>query len=206
MSAVAVPAFHYHFPRSYEIKLLESYSLVNPVEELHQFPARLEEGDRTGIYLRITPGALPAWVGFFAKGFDSSQVASGIYSCPDPDSLCVVAGGYAYMVKAADPESWVQIEQRPVVLVKPLPELKLLLFVGFTTISGLGESGRLWTTHRLSWEGISIASFQGTVLHGLGWDMMTDKEVPFEVDLVTGESKGGARPQAIIEHGDTPPS
>lgn len=175
--------------------MLESYSLLNPAEKLYQFPARLEEGDRTGSYVRVTSGKSAAWVGFFALGFDSGEVASGIYSCPDPDWLCVVAGGYGYLVNAASPDQWVQIEQRPIVQVRAVPELKLLLFVGFTSISCLGEANHLWTSERLSWEGISISNIEGAVLHGMGWDAITDKEVPFELNLLTRRSTGGAKPK-----------
>lgn len=197
MSAAQPIGIHFNFPRSYEVKQLESYSPVNPLEHLHQFPAQLEEGDRAGIHLRVTPQTANPWVGFFALGFDSQKVASGLYSCPDPGSLCVVIGGYAYVIDAANPQSWMQVEQRPVVEVKPVPGLKRLLFVGFTTITGLGEQAHLWTTERLSWEGLSVARIENTTLHGMAWDMIEDKEVPFEVDLRTGKSKGGARPQAI---------
>jgi hypothetical protein len=194
MSGGPALGFHEDFPRNYEIKPLGSYSLVNPTEELHQFPTRLEEGDRIGAYVRVRPTGVPAWVGFFARGFESNDVANGIYSCPDPGALCVVVGGYAYVVETRTPQKWIQIEQRPVVQLKAVPSLDRLVFVGFTTITAIGESGRLWTTERLSWEGISIVDVEGGVLSGLGWDMMTDKEVPFAVDLITGISKGGARP------------
>lgn len=182
------------FPHNYGVTLLESYSLVHPAEKLHQFPAELEEGDRSGLYLRVIPKESAVWIGFFALGFESTQVAHGIFSCPDPDWLCVVAGGYVYVVDTANPSRWMQIEQRPVVEVRPVPDLKLLLFTGFTTITGLGASRQLWTTERLSWEGVHITEIRGKVMHGFGWDAITDKEVPFEVDLLTGKSKGGARP------------
>ena len=184
------------FPRKYEVRVLESYSLLHPAEKLYQYPAQLEEGDRSGIYLRVTAGNSQTWIGFFASGFESADVASGIYSCPDADSICVLAGGYGYIVSTANPDHWMQIEQRPVLQVKAAPELKLLLFVGFTSITGLAQENQLWTTDRLSWEGISISQIEANILHGTGWDAITDKEVPFQVDLLTGKSKGGARPGA----------
>jgi hypothetical protein len=190
----ARPADSNAFPRNYSVQVLESYSLLNPAEKLYQFPARLEEGDRTGTYVRVTPGKSPRWVGFFALGFDSAEVAGGIYSCPDADSLCVVAGGYGYIVDSGNPDRWKQVEQRPIVQVSAVPELKLLLFIGFTNISCLGEANNLWTSERLSWEGISVSKIEGAVLHGMGWDPIADKEIPFELDLLTRKSKGGARP------------
>lgn len=186
----------YLFPHNYQAGLMESYSLAHPAEKLHHFPAILEEGDRTGIYLRVIPEGSEPWIGFFVQGFDSHEVARGVFSCPDPNWICVVASGYAYLADAANPERWLQIEQRPVVEVRAVPELKLLLFKGFTSITALGESQRLWTTEKLSWEGISISDIQGSCLRGMGWDAISDQEVSFEVDLLTGKSTGGARPGA----------
>jgi len=186
--------FNFFFPRNYEVKALESYSLVHPTEKLYQYPGQLEEQDRTGVYVRVVPREGRAWIGFFALGFDSEQVANGIYSCPDPDSLCVAVGGYAYIVNAAGPAVWTQVEQRPVIEVRALPEMKLLLFTGFTSITAFGEAGRLWTTEKLSWEGITVKEIKSQALYGTGWDAMADKEVPFEVNLLTGESTGGAKP------------
>ena len=186
--------FNFFFPRNYEVKALESYSLVHPAEKLYQFPVQLEEADRTGVYVRVVPKDENPWVGFFALGFDSEQVASGIYSCPNPDSLCVAAGGYAYIVQAGNPQEWLQVEQRPAVEIRALPELKLLLFTGFTSITAFGAQGHLWTTERLSWEGLTLSEIEGATLHGKGWDAVIDEEVPFEVDLLTGKSTGGTRP------------
>ena len=197
MSAESKPhTFRCAFPYNYEITFLDSYNLVHPTEKLRQYPAQLEEGDRTGLYLRVASKASAAWIGFFALGFQSEQVERGVFSCPDPDWFCAVSGGYAYVINASDPDCWMQIEQRPVVEIRPVPELKLLLFTGFTSITALGPSQQLWTTDRLSWEGISVTQIEGATLHGSGWDATTDKEVPFQVDLRTGRSTGGARPRA----------
>lgn len=182
------------FPRNYEVKLLKSAPPVHPLEKLYHYPVELQEGDRTGAYLRVVPAQGAAWSGFFALGFESDQVVNAVCSCPDPDSLCAIAGGYAYVVKATDPTQWFRIEQQPVMELRALPEHRLLLFAGFTSISALGAEGLKWTTERLSWEGIAITEIRGTKLQGLGWDAFTDQEVPFEVDLLTGKHTGGARP------------
>jgi len=184
--------FEFTFPMNYEVRKLESAPLLHPVEKLYQYPAEIEEGDRSGTYLRVVPKTGPAWVGFFALGFDSNQVVSAVCSCPDPDMLCAVAGGYAYVVKSTDPTQWFRIEQRPVVELRALHELQLLLFTGFTTITALGRSGLAWTTKRLSWEGVTISEISGEKLQGLGWDAIADKEIPFVVDLTTGQHTGGA--------------
>ena len=182
------------YPRNYEVKILPSAPPVHPLERLYHYPVELEEGDRSGAYLRVVPRAGAAWSGFFALGFESDQVINALYACPDPDSLCAVVGGYAYVVKTTDPTSWFRVEQRPVTDLRAVSERELLLFTGFTTITAVGTAGLKWTTERLSWEGVSITEITGAKLYGVGWDALTDKQVPFEVDLITGKHTGGARP------------
>jgi hypothetical protein len=182
------------FPHNYEVKLLSAAPPVHPLEKLHHYPVELEEGDRSGAWLRVLPRDRTPWTGFFALGFDSPHVVNALSSCPDQDSLCVAVGGYAYIVKTSDPRQWFRVEQRPVVDLRAHSESGLLIFAGFTTISALGPEGVRWTTNRLSWEGITITGIAGGRLQGRGWDAMSDKEVPFEVDLSTGKHTGGARP------------
>lgn len=186
--------FDFTFAHTYEIKVLESAPPVHPVEKLHHYPVELEEGDRSGVYVRMVPNDGPAWFGFFAAGFDSPQVMNAVCSCPDPASACVVAGGYAYVVKSSNPGQWCRIEQRPVIELRPVTDQQLILFSGFTSITALGAEGVAWTTERLSWEGIRISQIHQGLVHGFGWDALADKEVPFEVDLKTGKHTGGASP------------
>jgi hypothetical protein len=186
--------FDFTFPRNYEVRILEAAPPVHPIEKLYHYPVELEEGDRSGVYVRVTPHSGPTWVGFFALGFDSDQVVNQVCSTPDPEQFCVVVGGYAYVVKAAHTAEWLRVEQRPVVDMRVLPPQGLLLFAGFTSITALNRSGIAWTTDRLTWEGLTINSIAGDKLLGHGWDALADKEVPFEVDLKTGKHTGGAKP------------
>ncbi|HEV7675705.1 MAG TPA: hypothetical protein VGQ12_14335 [Candidatus Angelobacter sp.] len=186
--------FDFTFPRNYEVRMLEAAPPVHPIEKLYHYPVELEEGDRSGAYLRVTPQDGPAWVGFFALGFDSDQVVNQVCSTPDPERFCLAVGGYAYLVKASAPAEWQRIEQRPVVDLHVLPQQGLMLFAGFTSITAFSNSGLAWTTQRLTWEGLAITEIDGDKLLGHGWDALADKEVPFEVDLKTGKHTGGARP------------
>jgi hypothetical protein len=186
--------FDFTFPRNYEVRILEAAPPVHPIEKLHHYPVELEEGDRSGVYLRVLPRRAPAWAGFFAQGFDSEQVVNQICSTPDPDSFCATVGGYAYVVKASNPAEWLRIEQRPVVDLRVLTQHGLLLFAGFTSITALDRSGIAWTTGRLTWEGLTITEITADTLRGNGWNALSDEEVPFEVDLKTGKHTGGSRP------------
>src|ERR1043165_1939156 len=184
--------FDFTFPRNYEVRILEAAPPVHPVEKLYHFPVELEEGDRSGIYLRVTPESGSAWAGFFALGFESDQVVSEICSTPDPDSFCAVVGGYAYVVRAQPPAEWLRVEQSPFVELRVLTQQGMLLFVGFTSITAIGREGTLWTTERLTWEGLTVSEIKGDTLLGQGWDAIANKEVLFEVDLKTGKHSGGA--------------
>jgi hypothetical protein len=188
------------FARNYEVKILEAAPPIHPVEKLYHYPVELEEGDRAGVYVRVEPQGKSPWTAFFATGFDSDLAINAICSCPDPDSFCAIAGGYAYVVKASDPAKWFRIEQRPVTALRAITELELILFVGFTSITALGIEGIKWTTERLSWDGISISAVKGSELQGMAWDAIANREVPFAVDLQTGKHSGGARPRASSGH------
>jgi hypothetical protein len=98
-----------------------------------------------------------------------------------------VSGGYAYLIDTTAPERFSQIPYRPVLAVRALPAQGLLLFAGHHSLLAWGREGQAWQTARLSSEGITIARVEGDLLHGLGWDLRSDADVPFVVDLRTGE-------------------
>ncbi|HYX53804.1 MAG TPA: hypothetical protein VE783_10170, partial [Candidatus Limnocylindrales bacterium] len=61
--------FDFTFPRNYETRVLEGAPLPHPLEKLYHYPAEIEEGDRSGVYVRVAPRGGTAWNGFFALGF-----------------------------------------------------------------------------------------------------------------------------------------
>jgi hypothetical protein len=62
-----------------------------------------------------------------------------------------------------------------------------LLFVGHHTILAWGREGEAWESDRLSWEGVTVDRIEDGKLFGSGWDLMTDKDLPFALDLATGK-------------------
>jgi hypothetical protein len=62
----------------------------------------------------------------------------------------------------------------------------LLLFVGHHSILAWGSSGQAWESAKLSDEGVTIAGINGGVLRGKGWEMMSDSEKSFTLDLRNG--------------------
>ena len=151
---------------------------------------------RGALLILVHPAAGGTFLATCALGFTDPKLPTGIFTCPNPRELCAVAGGYAYVLDTALPERSTHIPLKPVAEVLVLAEHGLLIFVGFHTIVAWGADGLAWQTARLSWEGIRVtgicADANGhTALHGFGWNMTTDKEVEFQVDLRTGAHTGG---------------
>lgn len=180
------------FPHDWQAEILEAPPLIAPKRH-YIYPQAVEEVERGAlqIYLRSRPEAEFA-MATFALGFADPSLPHGIWSCPNRDQMCAIAGGYAYVVDVASPEKWMQLPYRPVTWVDAVPEHKLLLFASFHRLWALGAEGKAWETGRLSWEGLRVTGIEGQHLHGFGWDLETDSEVPFAVDLTTGQHTGGA--------------
>ncbi len=179
------------FPHHWQADVLTARPLILPARQF-VYPARVEEVERGAleIMIRPSPGA-GAFLATCALGFSGDNVPSGIWTCPDPAWICAVAGGYAYLIDTSDPTRWEQVAYRPVTNVTVVAEHALLVFAGFQSLLAWGRSGKVWETGRLSWDGLRITAVHGETLLGLGWDMTTDRELEFNVNLKTGEHCGG---------------
>lgn len=191
------------FPHSWRAEILAAPPLIAPARQFTYPRAIAGEEDalaRGALQLLVHPGAGGDFLATCALGFTDPSMPTGLYACPNPQELCGVAGGYAYIVDTAAPQRSTHIPLRPVVAVLPLPAQTLLLFAGFHSIVAWGADGLAWQTARLSWEGVRLTGVRsgahgapiGTpYLYGLGWNMHTDKEVEFAIDLRTGAHTGG---------------
>jgi hypothetical protein len=146
---------------------------------------------RGALLLLVRPAGGGTFLATCALGFTNPAMPTGVFACPDPQEMCAVAGGYAYVIDTAHPERCTHIALKPVVEVQVLPAQGLLLFVGFHSIVAWGAQGLAWETARLSWEGVRITGVEADVLHGLGWNLLTDRETLFSVNLLTGLHQGG---------------
>lgn len=146
---------------------------------------------RGALLLMMRPIGGGQYMATCALGFRDPTMPTGVFGCPDPDHICAVAGGYAYIASADRPEACTQVGMKPVVEVHPAVAAGLLLFVGFHTILAWGREGKVWETGRLSWEGVRVTSVTATEAVGMGWDLRGDVEVEFRVDLRTGTFVGG---------------
>jgi len=176
------------FPHDWQVTVLERRPLIAPASHF-VYPAQVEEVERGALELLIRPrnSSAEAFLTTFALGFADPAVPTGVWACPNPAQLCAVAGGYAYLINTTNPAQWEQVEYRPVLQVTPLAQHKLLLFAGHHSLIAYGPAGKAWQTKKLSWEGIKILQITDQILTGLGWDLMTDREFEFQVNLQSGE-------------------
>lgn len=174
------------FPHSWEAEILPSRPAILPQRHF-TYPREAEEVERGALELLVRPHQEVPFLGTFALGFADAAVPSGVWSCPDADAICAVAGGYAYVVNTRQPQQAVQLSYRPVLEVRPVTEKGLLLFSSHYGLLAWGRKGRAWESPRLSAEGVRITEIRGDILWGLGWDLLTDRDVPFAVNLDTGE-------------------
>jgi hypothetical protein len=121
-----------------------------------------------------------------ALGFRDPAVPTGLWSTPEPENICAVSGGYAYIIDTTAPEHFTMLPYRPVLEVRPALAANLLLFVGHHSILAWGPEGQAWQSAKLSDEGVTISAIDGAILRGRGWQMMSDQETPFTLDLTTG--------------------
>jgi len=180
-----VPDPRLAFPRSWKAETLQRRPIILPSRHFI-YPRQAEEIERGALEVMIRPASEATFLATFALGFADPALPTGVWSCPNPDELCAVAGGYGYVVDSRDPQKFTQLPFRPVLEVRPLPEQHLLLFVGSIAVLAWGRRGLAWQSPRLSSEGLQITEIRGRLLHGVGWDLNTDRETPFVLDLKDG--------------------
>ncbi len=174
--------------------MLPAPPMIAPARQF-TYPVRVPGEDealaRGALLVDVRPRVGGSFLATCALGFESASLPSAVFACPGPDDLCALAGGYAYVLDTTDPARAATVPLKPVVEVRPLPEVGLLLFVGFHAIAAWGAEGMRWLSDRLSWEGVSVGEVEGWTLGGSGWDIRSDKEIPFALDLRTGKHTGG---------------
>ena len=194
-----MPTLDLTFPHHWQAEILAARPLILPPRHF-VYPRDAEEVERGALELLIQPASSdgsPSAQPFLATcalGFRDPAAPTGLWSTPNPDQLCAVSGGYAYLIDTANPERFTMLPYRPVLDVRPAPAHQLLLFVGHHRILAWGRDGQAWESEKLSDEGITLGAIQANTLHGLGWNMMSDKETPFALDLRSAESTPNPRP------------
>jgi len=179
------------FPHAYEVGEPPDIPGTGTFDiPLLYFPRPKTRPEHDGLWLKIQPANRNAWVGVFAFGYTSPPAISRVVSTFDPERLCVVSNGAAYIVKANEPDTWEQVQMTPVLDVRYIPDHQLLLFADFTGLIAFNSQGIAWRTPRLCRDDLKIASLSSETIEGTGYDP-TDSAANrsrFAVDAKTGQS------------------
>jgi hypothetical protein len=175
------------FPHSWRAEILAGRPMILP-PRYFVYPRAAEEVERGALEVMIRPDArdAQAFLATCALGFRDPAAPTGLWSTPKPEEICAIAGGYAYLIDTTAPEKFTMISYRPVLEVRAAVAEDLLLFIGHHSILAWGSGGQAWESAKLSDEGVTLVGIDGGVLRGKGWDMMSDREKPFALDLLTG--------------------
>jgi hypothetical protein len=193
-ASMTAPTVELTFPHNWQARILPARPLILPPRHF-VYPRDAEEVERGALEVMVRvkedgptlEANTSEFLATCALGFKDPIVPTGIWSCPNPHELCAVSGGYAYLTDTRAPERFTMLPYRPVLEVRPIREMNLLLFVGHHAMLAWGADGLAWESEKLSSEGITIAAIDGATLRGRGWDLMTDKEIDFAVDLKNGQ-------------------
>jgi hypothetical protein len=181
--------FLMRFPHSYEVE--EYWETSGRAEVLgeYYFPHPLEKRRMDGLSLRVSPNGAKPWIGKFSFGGHPNDWATTVLSCPNANQICVVCSGAGHIVNAREPWISEKLGAFPVVTVKEMPERELIVFSDYTQVVGYGKEGPLWTSGKISWDGIEIGDAYGDDLNLVGWDSPSQKKTYLKLDLRNGKTR-----------------
>lgn len=176
------------FRRNYECDVLDEM----PSGERFYYPGASTQSGSDGPIARVIPNSGDAWVGVFAYGKNSPKDgATGLFSFPDPDIVCIVARGDGYLVRTNDPSDWKAVEVYPICAAVPIASRNIVVFANHTELTAVGASGVVWKTKRLAWSEMKLLRVTDDFIDGETWDIRSEENVSFRVDLSNGEHTGG---------------
>jgi hypothetical protein len=178
-------------PHSYEVQELgELPGTGKFTVPLIFIPPPKNRPEHSGLWLKVKGKSGRAWIGVFAFGYPSPPAFSRVLSSPDPDRVCVISNGAAYVVNADQPDVWEKIPIIPVLDVRLIPEHGLLVFSDFTRLAAYDHTGLAWQSPRVCWDGLKIVNVTHETIEGTGSDPTnsTTHESRFVVDVKTGSS------------------
>ena len=110
------------FPHTYAVEECGEFpGTGNFLVPVLYIPTPTSRPEHSGLWLKITPASGESWIGVFAFGYNSPPAFSRVVSTLDPDRVCVVSNGAAYIMKADERGVWEQVLVFPVLGVQSIP-------------------------------------------------------------------------------------
>jgi hypothetical protein len=178
------------FPAAYEFERLAELP-ASRAKRLF-YPGATAIGGRDGLNIHIIPHGGEEWIGTFAAGGFGPKSVTEVCHTPNPNKLCVVSEGQGYVLDVRHPKSCDSVPIFPVLALRSSAKHRLLIFANHTELLALGEQGVAWRTARLSWDSLKLTSMTDDELSGVFWDIRSESEQSFKVNLANGTHTGGA--------------
>lgn len=145
-----------------------------------------------GLIFEVDPGDSDPWVGLArACGMRASGAVSGLVTTPNPEVLCVLVRGTAYMVDVTDRSYRPVAVSAPVTAAAPVLPAGLLLLATPWQVIGIGLGGVVWQSRRVAIDGLRLDEADESRLIGVA-DPDSAEPREFVIDLHTGTHEGGA--------------
>lgn len=152
-----------------------------------QFSSTGQGTHREGYVVEFLPASENKWIANFQPGLSNFYT---ILEHPNGEDIIVIAGSAVYVVspvtKALKSTFGGQLEF--CAFVDRIDSFVLGNGLWFEIVP---KEGKGWQTKRISWDGMRNIEIADTLLTGEAYDPMTDKWLPFEVNLIEGSHQGG---------------
>jgi hypothetical protein len=146
------------------------------------------EGSSIAVVLRIAPHDADPWIAEF-RSSEYSGYLTDWSATPDPDRLCVVAHGEAWLVEATTSMAEI-LPVFPVMTVFGAAECGLLLVGDFTELVAFGAGGYAWRSGRLVLDDLEVVGATESRIECRGSAEVGESR-PFGVDPATGAQLDG---------------
>lgn len=176
------------FDGNYDCQVLHEIPSGGAVS--HYLPQQQAGVGQDGILLRISPRGISSWIGLFSSVKKYPGTPSRILFTPNPNTICVICSGDAVVTDVRHPNRSTLLDFEPITDAIAVKERRIIVFAGFTKLMAFDGSSVAWETSRVAWDELKITSINALSIYGEYWDVATEKQVQFEVDLDTGEVKG----------------
>lgn len=147
-------------------------------------------GGRDGIIVRFG-GEDRRWTGVFAFGEHGGSCPRSVCALPDEDEVLVVSDGDGFIVNENVPGKFRNVKTVPVRHVLVITRKDMVVLADDTSLVAYGRGGVRWATERIGWSELRIERVTDRDIHCTTFDIRSDEDKHFTVDLETGKCLGG---------------
>ncbi len=103
------------FAQTWSAEVLTKPPLIAPARQFtypQQIAGEEDALARGALQLLVRPASGGVFLATCALGFTDKAMPTGVFACPNPQQMCAVAGGYAYVTDTTQPEHCTHIPLR----------------------------------------------------------------------------------------------